>query len=238
MNLQHLLADEPPYVLDPDGALRSGRRLRRRRRVALGVVGVAIAGSAVALVGGPADPHDTVGFAEAPTAQDSGDLDNPYYRIARAHTPAGWVIAKAHVDGEGMWADVTDDRGDGPGRLGLFISRGGLQQHPCSDPEFVAKAVSCTETQLDADTRLVVRSASRTDPVKDVQVGIIHANGDGAYASDDNATWPDLPPGTVITTEAQKRALTKGTVGSTEPVYAVEDLIAMAKDLDALRISG
>lgn len=241
--LSDLVADEPAYVLRPDEAIVAGRSRRRRRALlTTGVAGAVALGTvgALALLAAPTRPSSTVSFGAPPpaaTSTDTGDLDNAYYRVARKHTPAGWTMAKVTLDGDGLWADVTDDAGHGPGRFGLFVSKGGLQQHPCSDAEFVAKATSCTETVLDADTRLVVRTVSHTNPINDVQVGIIHANGYGVYASDDNAVWPDIAPGTVLTPES-KRELTKGTIGSPEPLYDLDDLVAMVKELDAAAPRG
>jgi hypothetical protein len=239
--LNDLVDGEPAYVLRPDEAIAAGRRRRRRRALlTTGTTGAVVLGTmgAFALLASPSKPTTTVTFAGQPTAaatSDSGDLDNVYYRVARKHTPAGWTMTKVTLDGDGIWADVQDDQGNGPGRFGLYVSKGGLQQHPCSDAEFVAKAVSCTETALDADTRLVIRSTSRTNSINDVQVGIIHANGYGVYASDDNAVWPDPPIRSGAITPAEKLALNKGTIGSPEPVYDLDDLVAMVKELDALQ---
>jgi hypothetical protein len=235
--LRDLVADEPPFVLRPDEEMAAGRRRRRGRAVT--VVGTAAVAASVAVgtlvLAAPGTAPATVGFAGTPTAAanaDSGELDNPYYAVARAHTPDGWTISKAKVDGDGFWADV-DDGVHGPGRLGMFRSNGQLQLHPCSDAEFVARATSCTETMLDADTRLIVRTVSHTDPINDIQVVIVHANGYGVNVSDDNAVLPDVPDGLIVATPEQKRALGRGTVGSAEPLYSTDQLVAMAEQLDA-----
>jgi hypothetical protein len=235
--LHDLVADEPPFVLRPDEVLAAGRRRRRRGGIAVagsGAVAASVVVGSVLLVHAPSSGSASVRFGGQPTAaaaSDSGDLTSPYYQLARAHTPAGWVISRAHSeDGSGWWADVDD--GNGAGRLGMFRSTASLQQHPCSDSEFVAKAASCTETMLDADTRLIVRSVSHTDPVNDIQVVIVHGDGSGVNVSDDNATWPDIPPGTSFTTPAQKRYFSHGTVGSAIPLYSTDQLVEIAKALD------
>jgi hypothetical protein len=238
-SLRDLVADEPPFVLRPDEVIAAGRRRSRVRTLtALGTGGVAVTAlvTGLALVGGSGGGRSsTVRLGGQPTAgaADTGDTTSVYYRIARAHTPAGWTINHAFVEeASGWWADV-DDGSHGPGRIGMFRSTGSLQQHPCSDSEFVAKATSCTETMLDADTRLIVRSVSHTNPINDIQVVIVHADGSGVNVSDDNAVFPDprdFPP---IVTPAQKRALNTGTVGSPEPLYSTDQLVAMAKALDA-----
>jgi hypothetical protein len=237
--LHDLVADEPPFVLRPDAAVAAGRRRRHRRSLAVtGTAGVAAVAtiSAIALVSSRGTSPTTVRFSGEPSAaanHDTGDTTSEYYLVARAHTPSGWTIADGGREQFGWWANV-DDGVHGPGRLGLFRSTaGGLQQHPCSDSEFVAKATSCTETMLDADTRLIVRSVSHTDPINDVQVVIVHADGSGVNASDDNATWPDIPSGTVFKTAEEKRVRTRGTIGSPVPLYSTDQLVAMAKALDA-----
>ena len=235
--LHDLLADEPPYVLRPDEVVAAGRRRVRRRALATTVtagVAAVVAVGAVTLLSTPGTPTTTV-FAGQPTAassNDTGDTSSVYYRIARQYTPAGWTIRDGYVDnGSGYWANV-DDGVHGPGRLGMFVSTSSLQQHPCGDSEFVAKAESCTETMLDADTRLIVRGVSRTNPVNDVQVVIVHADGSGVNVSDDNATWPQAER-RAIYTEAEKRALNQGTIGSPAPLYSTDVLVQMAKALDA-----
>lgn len=236
--LHDLVSDEPPFLLRPDEAMAAGRRRRHVRGLTMigtgGVVATLAIGS-VTLVGGSSDsPPSTVGFGGTPTAasnQDSGDTSSVYYQVARAHTPDGWTIAKGALEEFGWWANV-DDGVHGPGRLGLWRGTS-FQQHPCSDSEFVAKASSCTETMLDADTRLIVRTVSRTNPINDIQVVIVHADGHGVNVSDDNATWPDIPALTVFTSEEEKRERTRGTVGSPEPLYSTDQLVAMAKALDA-----
>ncbi|MFN2536957.1 MAG: hypothetical protein ABR549_02250 [Mycobacteriales bacterium] len=238
--LHDLVIDEPPFLLRPEVPIVSGRRRRRAR--ALGAVGTgAVATSVVvgslALLGGTSSaPSTTIRFGGTPTAatsNDTGDISSEYYTIARAHTPAGWTIADAHREqASGWWANV-DDGTHGPGRLGLWRSTGSLQQHPCSDSEFVAKATSCTETMLDADTRLIVRTVSHTNPINDIQVVIVHADGSGVNVSDTNATWPDIPAGRTFSTPEEKRAWTRGTIGSEAPLYSTDQLVAMAKALDA-----
>ena len=238
--LRDLLTDEPPFVLRPDEAVSAGRR-RRRRRVAgtamtAGAAAVVTVGSFALLAPSSTSKPATVRFGGTPTSAsstDTGDTSSVYYRIARAHTPDGWSIRDGYVDHiSGFWADV-DDGVHGPGRLGLFRSTGGLQQHPCSDSEFVAKADTCKETILDADTRLIVRGVSQTNPINDVQVVIVHGDGSGVNVSDDNATWPKVPERRTVFTEAEKRALNEGTIGSPEPLYSLDTLVAMAKALDA-----
>ena len=238
-SLHDLVADEPPFVLRPDEVLSAGRRRRRRRTLALsgtaGAAAVVTIGS-LALMSSTGTSPTTVRFAGEPTAaatQDTGDLSSEYYRIARASTPDGWTMSDGHLEhGSGWWANV-DDGVHGPGRLGMWRSTSSLQQHPCSDAEFVAEAVSCTETMLDPTTRLIVRSVSRTNPINDIQVVIVHSDGSGVNVSDDNATWPDPPIRSGRYTVAEKRALNHGTIGSPEPLYTTDQLVAMAKALDS-----
>jgi hypothetical protein len=231
--LRDLVSDEPPFVLRPDAAIAAGRRQRRVRGVALTATGAAVAAGAFALLAPGGSAPTTVRFADGPPSQDTGDTTSAYYQVARAHTPADWTIRDGATEQDsGWWANVSDGV-HGPGRLGLWRStRGGLQQHPCSDSEFVAKATSCTETMLDAHRRLIVRTVSHTDPINDIQVVIVHSDGSGVNVSDDNATWPDIPAGTVFRSGEEKRERTRGTVGSPEPLYSTDQLVAMAKALD------
>lgn len=237
--LHDLVADEPAFVLRPDEALVAGRRRRRRRTLALtgtaGAAAVVTIGS-LALLSPPGSAPTTIRFAGEPTAsanQDTGDLSSEYYRLARANTPDGWTISDAHLEHDsGWWANV-DDGIHGAGRLGMWRSTGSLQQHPCSDSEFVAEAASCTETMLNPTTRLIVRSVSRTNLINDIQVVIVHSDGSGVNVSDDNATWPDPPIRAGRYTVEEKMALNHGTIGSTEPLYSTDQLVAIAKALDA-----
>jgi hypothetical protein len=246
--LRDLLTDEPPFILRPDEAITSGRRRRRQRLVGTtvltGAAAVVTVGTFSMLAGAPASRPATVAFG-APTAAagddtagtddtgDTGDTSSVYYRVARAHTPAGWSIKDGHLDPAfGFWANV-DDGVHGPGRLGLWHSPSGLLQHPCSEEAFVDGAVRCTETMLDSDTRLVVRSVSRSNPVNTIMVVIVHTDGSGVAVADDNATWPDGPPAGTITTPDQRRTLAHGTIASPEPLYAMDSLVTMAKTLDA-----
>lgn len=237
--LRDLVTDEPPFVLRPDDVVAAGRRRRRGRTLALtGAAGTAavVAVGSLTLLASPATSPTTVRFGGDPTAssrQDTGDLTSEYYQVARANTPDNWTISDGFLEHDsGWWANV-DDGTHGPGRLGLWRSTGGLQQHPCSDSEFVAKAASCTETMLDPTTRLIVRTVSQTNPINDVQVVIVHPDGSGVDVSDDNATWPNPPFRSGRYTVEEKMALNHGTVGSLEPLYTTDQLVAMAKALDA-----
>ncbi len=232
--LRDLVADEPPYVLDVEGALAGGRR-RRRGRVTAVLSGVGLTVGAVAagvVLLTPATPHDVLTPAAQPPAAAEGD-GSLFYRVVRANTPAAWTITSIHSDGESWWADVDDGRG--AQRVGISYSRGGLQLHPCSDSEYVNGA-TCTETELSATSRLIVRGVSHDGPQKayaSAYAEIVHPNGYGTSASIDNATWKELPEGKVLYTEDEKRELTKGTIVNPVPLYSTDQLVAMVKQYEA-----
>lgn len=234
--LHELVRDEPPYALDPDGAVRGGRRRRRTRQGLLAGTAVVAAGAlAVALAGG-GGPRQRLVPADQPTAAapaDSGDTSSAFYRAVRAHTPAAWTISGAQAEDQGWQADVDDGSGAGRLSVGRSPHPGSLQQHPCGDPEF-AVGVSCVETQLDVDTRLVVRGLQAAGSVRDLVVVIVHADGGGVDVEADNATWPAGPPSGAVVTPQEKARLSTPTVTRPAPAYSVDQLVRLAKAVDAL----
>ena len=239
--LHLLVADEPPYRLDPDAALAGGRRRRRTRTAVLtaaaGVTGaVALSGLLVANAHRPATQQTL--FGASPTAQATAP-QGTIEKVVRLHTPKTWTITEAHVTDRawqgsevGFQADVDD--GDGASRLyvGISPSPGSLQQHPCSDHEFALDS-ACGEVDLDADTRLITRGPAASGPVTSAYVVIVHRDGSGVDVESDNATWI-WPPDGLLTPE-NKAELTRPSVNRPMPVYSMTQLIEIAKALDATR---
>jgi hypothetical protein len=242
LDLHDLIADEPPYFLLPDDAVRAGRRRRSRRRaLAAGTTAAAVTGTALALTAGGGGPTSQlqVGASQSPsTAALPGD---PITQVVRQHTPASWSIDEVTVDPKDGndytgWQGYVDD-GQGRARLYLGFSPhpGSLQQHPCGDPEFVQGA-SCVETQLGADRRLVVRGVRPVGHVKSVFVVIVHTDGGGVSLDADNATFPAEPPAGTVVTPAEKLAYSTGTVTRPAPPYTTDQLVELAKALDELSV--
>ena len=232
-----LVADEPPYRLDPDAAVAGGRRRKHRRTAALSVALVASAGTAGTVLWRTVDApvRDTVVFA-GPSGQpvietrEQSELE----RLVRANTPAGWVLGGPRSYGPSSFeADVDDGQGASRLYLGLSPSRGTLQQHPCRDHEF-ALTGPCKEVDLDADTRLITRGPAASGPVTSAVVVIVHRDGSGVDVGNDNATWPriDLEPGVLVTAE-EKARLSTPTVNRPAPVYSLDQLVEIAKAVDA-----
>ena len=131
--LHDLVADEPPYLLDPDVALAGARSRRRSVRAATTAfvgAGAAAAVAAVVLL----QPAGTAGTATlvvpaASTAPSYGPLE----QLVRQHSASGWTYDVHQEDATGIDADVDD--GAGAGRFGLWLSppKGSIQQHPCTD---------------------------------------------------------------------------------------------------------
>jgi hypothetical protein len=232
--LRDLVADEPPYLLDPDGALAGGRRRRRARTTgitaAVGVTAVVVVATALSLQPGPATVRDTVMAPRfgAPAAPAYG----PIGTVVRDHTPAAWTFTQAHeTKPDGFVANVDD--GDGASRLyvGISPSPGSLQQHPCRDQEFALDGF-CREVDLDADTRLITRGPTASGPVTSSYAVIVHRDGSGVDVGNDNATWP-WAQGLTVQTAAEKRLLSTPSVNRDAPVYSLEQLVAIARAVDA-----
>jgi hypothetical protein len=230
--LDHEVAHEPPYLLDPDRVVAGGVRRRRARATgltaALGLT--AVAGAAAAVVLQPAAPRDSVTTTNvgSPAVQPPGPLET----VIRAHTPASWSHSEVHeTSPSDFQADVDD--GAGPSRLyvGISPSPGSLQQHPCQDEEF-AMGGFCREVDLDDSTRLITRGPTASGPVTSSYAVIVHRDGSGVDVGNDNATWPWVERGTVTTPE-QKRQLTRVRIQRQLPVYSLEQLVEIAKALDA-----
>jgi hypothetical protein len=235
--LRDLVADEPPYVMDPDAALIGGRRRRHRRTAALSVALVASAGTTGVVVWRTADApvRDSVVFA-GPSGQPMTETreQSELEQVVRAHTPEGWVLGDPRSsDASSFEADVDDGAGASRLYVGVSPSPGTLQQHPCRDHEFALDSV-CVERDLDADTRLITRGPAASGPVTSAYVVIVHRDGSGVDVGNDNATWPrlDLEPGSVVT-PAQKRLLNTPSVNRRQPVYSMSQLVELAKALDA-----
>lgn len=238
LDLKDLIDGEPPYVLAADAAIASGKRRRRQRQGAvLGtfVLTAGVVGGGVLLLGsGTAANHDQV-FATSPTAsvtQAPAGPDAVYLAIAKRYSPAGWDFSTVQVDQFGWYGNV--DGGQGANRLGLAVSTGGLQPHPCSDPEYVDGA-TCTVTHLDANTDLIVRGASHYKGYSSIFAEIVHPDGSGSEATIDNSTAQDIPPGTVIDTQAEKERYSLSTIHTVAPIYTADQLVEMVKALEATR---
>src|SRR5689334_11503550 len=127
--MRSLVADEPPYVLDADAVITSGRRRRRRRAtaVAVGVGGTCalVVGAMVALQ--PAPVRDSVTTTRFGASGPQGPIES----AVRAHTPASWTFAHVEeTDASGFSADVNDGKGASRLSVGVSPSPGSLQQHP------------------------------------------------------------------------------------------------------------
>ena len=234
MNLHDLVTDEPPYVLDPAGAAALGRR-RRARHLALAGAGTAAAVTAsFALLssGGAVAPTSTLQPA-ASTAPSSAPADR-WLPLVRKFVPVEWSVDVIESTDDGWSADVDD--GQGAGRLSFSFSPhpGSLQQHPCSDPEFV-QGGKCEEVELGDGRRLVTREAQPQGGFRSVVVVIVHRDGGGVDVGNDNATFPRLAPGTVFTSAEDKAEGTRGTVTRPMPLYDAQGLVELAKALDAAR---
>jgi hypothetical protein len=233
-DLHDLVAHEPPYRLDPEAAIAGGRRRRRTRGTALALatgttaVGV-VAAVLVAQAHEPAKQQTLFGATPPVATVPQGPVES----VVRAHTPAGWSFERIREStADSFQADVDD--GAGPSRLsvGLSPSPGTLQQHPCSDPEFSLGA-TCREQDLDADTRLVVRSPVQNGPVRSQYVVIVHRDGSGVDVGNDNATWPWVEEIRGPVTPEQKRLMSTPDVQRADPVYSLAQLVEIAKAVDA-----
>lgn len=232
--LHDLVADEPPYRLDPDAAMTGGRRRSRTRTTVLalaaGTTGVVALSAALALQ--PSDPNVRQTLFGAPSTA-APEPQGPIEMTVRVHTPKTWTLTNAdETESSGFQADVDDGAGASRLYVGVSPSPGTLQQHPCADHEFALDSV-CTERQLDADTRLIMRGPAASGPVTSAYVVIVHRDGSGVDVESDNATWI-WPPDGVLTPE-NKAELTRPSVNRPMPVYSMTQLIEIAKALDATR---
>ena len=232
-DLRDLLADEPPYLLDPEAALAGGRRRRRTRTTALALATGATA--AVAVGGLLALPsHGTAGrqtlLGATPPTSTVAAAPGPLQRLVREQADPSWAFTVHDESTTSFDADVDD--GTGPGRMGLWLSPppGSIQQHPCRDPEFAERA-GCVETQLDPDTRLIVKGPGPSGPVTVLTVVLVHRDGSGVIAESDNATWP-WPRDGVITPD-EKRALNQPSVNRALPVWSRDRLVKLVEAADA-----
>ena len=231
--LHDLITDEPPYVLDPAGAAALGRR-RRARHLALAGAGTAaaVAGSLVLMTsGGTPAPTSTL---LQPGASPSRTVvpEDRWLPIVRKFTPAEWTVDVRDSSDDVLVADVDD--GQGPSRLWVSLSPhpGSLQQHPCSDSEFV-RGGKCEEKDLGDGRTLVTRELAEEDGFRSVTVIVVHRDGGGVDVSSHNATWPVLPAGTVFTSSDEKVEATRGTVTRAMPLYDAQVLVELAKAVDA-----
>jgi hypothetical protein len=232
-DLHDLVAHEPAYLLDPDPVLAGGRRRRARRTTVLTVVAGATAVMAVAgflaLPDHAPAARQTL-FGATPPAATAEVQQGALQRLVREHADPSWTFAVHDETATGFDADVDD--GTGPGRMGLWLSPppGSIQQHPCSDGEF-AEGATCVETQLDPDTRLVVKGPGRSGPVTVLVVVLVHRDGSGVIAESDNATWP-WPHDGFLTPE-EKRHLSTVSIHRPLPVWTKDSLVKLVEAADA-----
>ena len=229
--LHDLITSEPPYVLDPSGAMALGRR-RRRAQLALTALGTtaAVAGVVVLLPHGGDAPTSTLQPAASSTPAPAAD--DRWLPLVRKYTPAEWTVDVAASTDDGWSADVDDGRGAGELAFGLSPHPGSLQQHPCSDPEFVAGG-KCEEVDLDADRRLVVSEKADARGWRTVEVVLVHRDGGGVDATAANGTVPRVAPGTVFTSAEDKSRATQPTITRAAPLYDAQTLIELVKAVDA-----
>lgn len=234
MNFSDLIADEPAYVLDPSAVVRAGKR-RRARRLALvsGTTAVTIAAAALALTWGGAGSTPSSTLRPAASATPASEVtDDRWTAIVRAHTPAAWTIDVLESSDTGWSANVDDGRGAGRLYFGLSPHPGSLQQHPCGDPEFV-QGGKCEERELGDGRRLIVREAQPSGDFRSVVAVVVHRDGGGIDIGNDNATFPEVPKGTVSASAEDKIAGTRGTVTRPLPLYGAQMLAEIAQALDA-----
>jgi len=226
--LHDLVADEPPYRMDPEGAVAGGRRRAQRRTAVLSASAVvALAVGAAGIVQAVREtPRQTVQLG-APVETHHGPLET----VVRDHTPAGWTFAEAEERDGGFSANVDDGQGASRLYVGVTQPRGSLQQHPCSDPEFALDG-PCKETELGDGRRLITRGPTASGPVTSAVVVIVHRDGSGVDVGNDNATWR-RPPDGVLTPET-KLLYSTPSVNRTLPVYSIQQLVDIAKAVDAL----
>ena len=230
--LHDLVADEPPYRLDPDAAMTGGRRRSRTRTTVLalaaGTTGVVALSAALALQ--PSDPNVRQTLFGAPSTA-APEPQGPIEMTVRVHTPKTWTLTNAdETESSGFQADVDDGAGASRLYVGVSPSPGTLQQHPCADHEFALDSV-CTERQLDADTRLIMRGPAASGPVTSAYVVIVHRDGSGVEVGNDTATWPPPPVGG--DTPAQTRSHPPPMITGPRPVYSMAQLVEIAKAVDA-----
>jgi len=232
-DLHDLVADEPPYLLDPEAALAGGRRRRLARTT---TAGLAAGAAAVVAVGGllALPTHRTGGqqtlLGASPPAAAVEAPQGPLQQLVRGQADPSWTFAVHEDTATSFDADVDD--GTGAGRMGLWLSPppGSIQQHPCRDAEFAERA-GCVETQLDADTRLVVKGPGPSGPVTVLTVVLVHRDGSGVIAESDNATWPWPRDG--LLTADEKRALSRPSVNRVLPVWTRDQLVKLVEAADA-----
>lgn len=209
-----LLDHEPALHLEAGSAVRAGRRLRRRRQLTTGVLGLGVAGLAtvglVALVGNQADDGAVVtNDPSAPGGPDSPRQPAPEEEAQdeplslegqellgtiQASSPAGLTFDLYGPDestpGGGTFLEGTVDDGAGPGRLSVYIiaEPGEQMLHPCDHPDF-ALGVGCNETVLVDGSILSVRDlAEVTDGSRMVDVMLTRPDGTGVSATSGNYT--------------------------------------------------
>ena len=229
--LQAEVADEPPYLLDPDAVLAGGLRRRRARTTGVvagvGATAVVLAGAFVALQ--PPAPRDSVSTTNVGAAVPP---PGPIEAVVRAHTPSSWTLSETHeTEPDGFVANVDDGGGASRLYVGISPSPGSLQQHPCQDEEF-ALGGFCREVDLDADTRLITRGPTASGPVTSSFVVVVHRDGSGVDVGNDNATWRWFDHLSVQTAE-EKRLLTRPSVNRDLPVYSLAQLVEIARAVDA-----
>jgi len=226
--LHDLVADEPPYRMDPAAAAAGGRRRAQRRTAVLSasaVVALAVGAAGVAQVVRET-PGQSVQLG-APMGVTRGPLET----VVREHTPAGWTFAEAEEREAGIFlADVDDGRGASRFYVGVTSLPRMMQQHPCSDPSF-AMGGPCQERELGDGRRLITRGPTTSGPVTSSVVVIVHRDGSGIDVGNDNATWR-RPPDGVLTPET-KLLYSTPSVNRALPVYSIEQLVEIAKAVDA-----
>lgn len=211
----HDLVDhEPSLNLEAGSAVRAGRRLRRRRQLTTGVLGVGVAGLAtvglVALVSHQAGDDDVVtNDPAAPGGPDSPRQPAPGEEVApeeplsaearellavvEANSPAGLTFdldGPAEPRPEGTFVEGTVDDGAGPGWLSVYVTAepGEQMLHPCDHPDF-ALGVACNETVLADGSILSVRDlAEVTDGSRSVAIMVTRPDGTGVSATAGNFT--------------------------------------------------
>jgi hypothetical protein len=240
---ERLVADEPPFAAQMDPVLGAGRKARRRRLFAQGVLALCLTGVAIAVLAWPGPdeapapiPSKNEAFDLAARVTKQGvpsrgpaDLPAPrrgvfgkMFDAIRASTPKGWRLALTADRLDGDWildGDVED--GSGPGRLLVVVSArtGSFVGHPCADREF-RQGGACIERPLAGGALLVLRGVVDFEGNKTIDVGIVHADGSGLLAEAGNWSISRVGPGGMPR------------VTRSDPLYAVEQLADLLLAVD------
>ena len=246
--LHRLVESEPELRLGVDAVTSAGARRRRVRRLGAGagVLGVSttVAVMAALLATQAKTPQDKVRVIPPLAPQSTvvehpagGPISQEIMRIVLDHSPQGWTYDLRQgnrPNDDGVEGTVDDGAGKARFYASVTMQPHNLTEHPCADAEFKGEG-GCTETRLAADRILVVRHTAPGSEVTAITVGVVHADGTGAYVESLNAWWPhmdDAESGQVVTPE-KKAEMARPEITRSTPAYTEDQLIAIARAVDA-----